>query len=356
MNYNSIEEIFSSGTSNMTVLRDNTKQDDGTDTITGVDWFTFNGTVSSSIYASGNSWLGFGSSTEHLKVNRRDSALYSLYREEGTYEDYKFLKIRWDGYSAYNYTTSAYKITYDVILWSTGDISLYMVSIPTSSSNGTYSLVASSTYSYTVSSSSPHITFKKTDSGFEVQNNIINLVPPKVRYYVNNEGQVYDITSNSLIEIESADVSFNTGYDPSQNDGFDGNLLSELSSPTFFILQNTIKSPGSEIIFHVTPQFPQLVTYESETIPTGLTIKTIEALNAEYAVFTITFDRGSTWQYWNGNAWVTAATYSEGMDAEELKAVTQSQWEQVTTSDTYQVRCAFLSENSCLSNIAIKYA
>lgn len=97
MNYNSVESIFSAGTTNMTVLRDNVRQDDGTDSMTGVDWFTFNGTTASTIYASGNSWLGFGSSSEHLRVNRRDNALYSLYREEGTlYGHYKFLKIRWD--------------------------------------------------------------------------------------------------------------------------------------------------------------------------------------------------------------------------------------------------------------------
>lgn len=103
MNYNSIEEILSAGTTNMTVIRNDSKQDDGTDSITGVPWFTYNGTVASTIYASGNSWLGFGSTSEHLKVNRRDGAMYYLYREEGTlYGYYNFLKIRWAGYSYYN--------------------------------------------------------------------------------------------------------------------------------------------------------------------------------------------------------------------------------------------------------------
>ena len=52
MNYNSIEEILSAGTSNMTVIRNNTKQDDGTDTITGVSWFTFNGVTASNFKES----------------------------------------------------------------------------------------------------------------------------------------------------------------------------------------------------------------------------------------------------------------------------------------------------------------
>lgn len=49
MNYNSVEEILSSGISNMTVLRNNLKNDDGTDDIAGVDWFTFNNTTISTL-------------------------------------------------------------------------------------------------------------------------------------------------------------------------------------------------------------------------------------------------------------------------------------------------------------------
>ena len=103
MNYNSVEEILSAETANMTVIRDNSKNDDGTDTVTGVSWFNFKGKVASTIYVSGNSWLGFGASSEHLKVNRRDGAMYYLYREEGTlYNHYRFLKIRFSGYTSYS--------------------------------------------------------------------------------------------------------------------------------------------------------------------------------------------------------------------------------------------------------------
>ena len=133
MNYNSIQEILSADINNMQVIRNNSKQDDGTDSITGVSWFSYNGNTVSTIYANGNSYIGFGSSNEHLKVNRLDSAMWYLYREEGTlYNYYKFLKIRWDGYTSYYQTSASYRITYDVILWDTGDISLHMVTIPSS--------------------------------------------------------------------------------------------------------------------------------------------------------------------------------------------------------------------------------
>jgi len=52
--YDTITEIFSS-TANMTILRDNSLLDDGTDTVTGVDWFRYNGRTVSTLYVSGNS-------------------------------------------------------------------------------------------------------------------------------------------------------------------------------------------------------------------------------------------------------------------------------------------------------------
>ena len=233
MDYNSVDEILSSGTTNMQVIRNNSKNDDGTDGITGVNWFTYNGTVASTIYVSGNSWIGFGSSYEHLKVNRRDGAIYSLYREEGTlYNYYKFLKIRWVGYSAYNYTTTSYKIEYDVILWDTGDISLHMISIPTSYNSGTYSLVASSTYTYTVSTSSPDVTFVKTDSGFEVSNEIINLqLPYERRFLIKSDSTYYTIINNALSNINVSDLTSSTFLDNGINYIPDYSLIKSLPDP-----------------------------------------------------------------------------------------------------------------------------
>ena len=50
--YTSIEEIVA-GVDNATQLRTYSKQDDGTDNVTGVDWFSYGGTVCNNIYANG---------------------------------------------------------------------------------------------------------------------------------------------------------------------------------------------------------------------------------------------------------------------------------------------------------------
>lgn len=363
MNYNSIEEIFSAGITNMTVLRNNTKQDDGTDTITGVDWFNFNGTVASTIYANGNSWLGFGSSSEHLKVNRIDSALWSLYREEGTlYNYFKFLKIRWKGYSRYNYTSTAYAVEYDVILWDTGDISLHMISIPTKYANGTYSLVASSTYTYTVSTSSPDVTFKKTDTGFEVQNNIINLVILYDKRYLVRDGEmIYTISNNTLTSLGSVTLTstlfLDSGYDPDLNGMFELSILNGLSNPELLYWHEELEAIDdiTKLIIEGTPSLPQFVTYAPETIPDGSALKIIEAQATRDVLFAITFDGGTTWKYRSGNVWVDAESESDGMNTNTLNTMTEPLWAEVATSNTYQIRCALPSIESTITKIMVGY-
>lgn len=121
-------------TDGMTVLRNNSGQDDGTDSVSGVDWFTFNGTVASTIYVNGNSWVGFGASSEHLKVCRRDGKMWYLYRQEGTVGSKKFLKLRWEGYSRYNYTSSTYALKWELFLFDDGGMYLNVIDVPDDSS------------------------------------------------------------------------------------------------------------------------------------------------------------------------------------------------------------------------------
>ena len=40
LDYGTVEDILST-TANMTILRNNSLQDDGTDTVNGVDWFKY---------------------------------------------------------------------------------------------------------------------------------------------------------------------------------------------------------------------------------------------------------------------------------------------------------------------------
>lgn len=357
MNYNSIQEILSAGTTNMTVLRNNSKQDDGTDTITGVSWFTYDGKVASQIYASGNSFIGFGTSTEHLRVNRRDGALWYLYREEGTlYGHYKFLKIRWKGYSVYSATSSTYAIEYDVILWDTGDISLHMVSIPTSNNNGTYSLTASSTTrTYTVSTSSPDITFTKTDSGFSINNSLINLPLPS--YYLIRSGSTYytvvdGVLNNITVTALTSDIFMNSGT----TDIPPLSLLTNLTNPEILVWKNEDFQLTDGLIIQGTPTLPQIIYYDTQNMSNHIGIESVVCLASADALFAISIDEGQTWKYYNNETWNDVTTDLDGMDANTVHSITSDKWAELVTSSTpYKFRCALPSLTSNVRKIYVKH-
>lgn len=154
--FSSLSQLLNT-TDGMTILRNNSAQDDGVDTVTGVDWFAFNGVVASKIYVSGNSFVGFGSNAEHLKICRRDGKMWYLYRQEGTIGNVQFLKIRWQGYTQYNQTSTTYALIWELFLFDDGGLYLNIVTVPSNSSYlGTSQLICGSkTYNFTVATSTP---------------------------------------------------------------------------------------------------------------------------------------------------------------------------------------------------------
>ena len=149
--YSNLQAAIDAGTTNMTAIRNNSKNDDGVDTITtGITWFNFNSVVVANLYASGNSWIGIGSSTEHLKVNRRDGASWYVWTEVGIINGHKFYKVRWTGYSYYSASSDDYAQAFDMFLVDNGQIFLNFYDVPTSNFDGINALVCGSeTVSYT---------------------------------------------------------------------------------------------------------------------------------------------------------------------------------------------------------------
>lgn len=151
-NYNTLADAINAELTNMTYLRNNSKNDDGTtnyNVSSKADWFNFNGNSLTNIYSSGNSWIGFNSSSENLKVNRRDSAVYNELEEHGTIAGLRFYRFRWDGYSVYNSTSSSYRQSFEFFIFEPGStydeiVFLRFFNIPTSSFDGTNSWMGNS--------------------------------------------------------------------------------------------------------------------------------------------------------------------------------------------------------------------
>lgn len=129
----------------MTAIFEDTRKDDVTTTVTGVNWFSFDGKIADNIYVHSNSWVVFGGSRPSwqgtsfigggINIYCRDGQEVSLYRQEGQINGIKFLKLRFEGYTRYEaqYQTEAYRLVYELFLVSNGDMILNIIQRPTAS-------------------------------------------------------------------------------------------------------------------------------------------------------------------------------------------------------------------------------
>ena len=127
-------------TSGMTTLA--SSNDDNTYSVSWNAGFKYNGSSISTFYVSSNNWYGFGSSSEQLKIMRRDGyASYIRYLKGSLREGLDFLKIRYEGYTVYNSKTTANRLIYEVFFLSNNDIFINLIQTPTSSNTGTSEIV-----------------------------------------------------------------------------------------------------------------------------------------------------------------------------------------------------------------------
>ena len=103
-------------------LIENSGRDEGTDILDGVSWFRFNNVITDKLYVNGNNWIGFGVSSEQLKICNRDGATHNIYRMETELDGgIKLLKIRVEGYK-YFAASEAHEsqIKYELFLFHNG--------------------------------------------------------------------------------------------------------------------------------------------------------------------------------------------------------------------------------------------
>ena len=294
MNYDSVNEIFAAGVTNMTCLLQNSNNyDGGTLAVNGADFLLFKDSKVSSIFAHGDSYWGIGTDTSNLKINNRDSRMRSLYREEGTlYSYYRFLKIRWEGWSHYNASGVDYQIKYDLIFWDTGDITLHMIDVPISCYDGAFDFVADKTYTFTKpTDASPDITFQyyPESKTYEIKYTPIDLLVPFKVLIRDGEGVLYTV-QNELINEESGEcedvlVALEETEITSllfKTRGFqklpDWELIKELTLPEVLSWSDSRAFPLNAMITGTPPkQYIECMADLSDETVLG-----IKALNAEY--------------------------------------------------------------------------
>ena len=226
------------GNSNeMVAVRENKKNDDVTDTVDGASWFPFNGIAADKIYISGNNWIGFGESSEQLKICRRDGAVWYVYRFEGTLNNgVKVLKIRVEGYTRFNASgDDETALKYELFMFSNGDMYLNVLQSPDSSSSyaGTSSITSNGnttdlSLNGATADSNINVSFIHQDEsglGWDIEykrysfksiTGILVTPPQKTKYYIGEEfddaGMVVSIVYNDGETEEITDYTI-SGFD-----------------------------------------------------------------------------------------------------------------------------------------------
>ena len=258
-------------TTGMTAVVNNVKHDDDVVSVTGVNWFNYAGKTASTIYVSGNNFIGFGQNSEQLKIWRRDGAIYYVYRQEGTLTSGKrFLKIRVEGYVYYSSTSSSYALKYEVFLIEGQILFINVVQRPTSTSyTGTSSITDGKTttnLNISVSSTVPisilvknagvsqAVSYEKFVDAYVVQVTISKM-PEKTRYY---QGELFDATGLVVTQTYSDDTEETiTDYELS---GFDS------SSAGAKVI--TVTASGKTTTFEITVSEASITAISVTTMPT----------------------------------------------------------------------------------------
>lgn len=284
-------------TTGMTAIVSNTKHDDDVVSVTGVDWFTYAGKTASTIYVSGNNFIGFGQNAEQLKIWRRDGAIYYVYRQEGTLDSGKrFLKIRVEGYVYYSSTSSSYALKYEIFLIEEQTLFINVIQRPTSSSyTGTSSITDGKTttsLNISVSSTVPisilvknagvsqEITYEKY-SDLVIASITVSKMPDKTTYY---KGELFDSTGLEISGIASTGETVSvTDYELS---GFDS------SSAGAKVI--TVTASGKTTTFEITVSEASISTISVTAMPTKTNYHIGKEFDFTGIVVTATASDGNT--------------------------------------------------------------
>lgn len=240
-------------------LIENSGQDEGTDILDGVSWFRFNNVIADKLYVNGNNWIGFGVSSEQLKICNRDGVTHNIYRMETALDGgIKLLKIRVEGYTYFAASgTHESQIKYELFLFDNGDMYLNVIQSP----------IDTSTYAGTSS---------LTSNG-KTTNLSLNGATPESPVQV------------SFIHQDESGLDWNISYRPYSLATLVGIKVAQLPDKTRYMINETFKSSGlivnvvyddgsSGVIKKYTLSSPDMTSYGSKSI------------TVTFESFTTTFD------------------------------------------------------------------
>lgn len=279
---------FMNTTEGMTYIN-NGYNDDSTFSTEGMADFKFNGVSVGTVYISSNHWMGFGVSSEQLKVLRRDGCSTAIYRQKAqTSSGLLFLKIRFEGYTVYHDRTESNRLIFELFLLSNNDMLLNVIQTPTSSNTGESNLIcggkSTSLKLFDGKGGGSIVSFYHGDDKGLTWNIIYDMYEEKDSYshayLLKSEGSYYTVANDELvpapIKALTAAMFINYGFDelPSSE------ILGSIVNPQVYLW----KTGGSDQVLKATLKaYPYPQTLESVIDLSHPSIIGIKMITAEYS-------------------------------------------------------------------------
>lgn len=340
----------------MTLLASN--QDEMTVTCKGLETFKYNSKVASNIYISSNSWVGFGTTTEQMKICRRDAKFISFYQQELTILDLKCVKYRWDGYSVYNSTSDTYRLLWELFVFENNDMFLNCVRVPTNGTNTFDTLGGNGTFSPRDNVFiSLYCNDKENGKVFNIVEELYSNTEIDIKYLLKDDNGLYKVSedNSSLIKLEETELSSLVFTTHGMVDIINGNFMKDLVNPKLLewhsrmdidvkLNANVKAIPKRQAIIQNYDSF-----YNDETIKGIRNIEVIGEINEFANVrFAITFD-GTTYYTFVNDVWSVIDIADQevflinGMSKEILESLTQEQLESIfLIQDVFKFRVAVI--------------
>ena len=279
--------------------------DDGTFNTEGLDGFMFNGIAANPLYISSNHWIGFGANTEQLRILRRDGCSTAIYRQLGeTTNGLQFLKIRFEGYTAYNNRVDATRLIFELFLLSNNDMFLNVIQTPTNSGYlGTSDMICGGTTTALTladgSGNGTQVSFYHQDEGGRTWNIVYAMYEEtdtySFAYLVRQADTFYSYADNALLEvsIENLTAAMFLKY------GFEEVPPAEILTPIDNMQMYLWKAGGAEELLKANVKaYPYPQVLEAVADMSHISILGIKMMTAEYSgdvTVSISVDNGQSY-------------------------------------------------------------
>ena len=276
--------------------------DDSTFSFVGLSDFKFNGVSASTVYQSSNHYTGFGTSSAQLLVFNRDGCSTAIYKQYFSVSGIDVVKVRFEGYTAYNNRVESTRLIYELFITSANDIFLYVIKAPSSSSYlGTSKLVCGSyTVPLTLSDGSQVSFYHQDEEGksWEVKYEMYlcsGRAYYEEVYLLKAQDRYYRYAGETLEELQETELSGAAFYEYGVKEAPSSALLLSLSDFTLYKWKygQSVKSYHADVVG--TPH-PQTITcYVDASHPSIAGFKTITAQYSGAIPLSYTLDDGETY-------------------------------------------------------------